>query len=155
MESRKQNRLDSFDYSSNAAYFITICTKNRRNLFWNAVGASIARPPERLSSYGRTVDDAIRVIPIHYPTVVLEKYVVMPNHVHLLLRISSDSGQPSPTISTVIQQMKGYVTKKSGADIWQKSFHDHVVRNESDYLEIWEYIENNPQKWALDCFYNE
>ena len=60
----------------------------------------------------------------------------------------------APTISTVIQQMKGYVTKQLGHNIWQKLFHDHVVRNEKSYQKIWQYIETNPAKWKEDCFYN-
>ncbi len=61
----------------------------------------------------------------------------------------------APTISTVIQQLKGVVTKKIGKPIWQKLYHDHVIRGEADYLKIWEYIENNPTKWKEDCFYME
>ena len=59
----------------------------------------------------------------------------------------------APTISKVVQQMKGYVTKKIGTSIWQKLFHDHVIRGEQDYLKIWNYIEGNPSKWEEDCFY--
>ena len=80
----------------------------------------------------------------------------MPNHLHLLLRImSDDSGRPmvAPTISTVVQQMKGVVTKQIGKNIWRRSFHDHIIRNEKDYLKIWEYIDSNPIKWLDDCFY--
>ncbi len=61
----------------------------------------------------------------------------------------------APTISTIVQQMKGVVTKQIGRSIWQKLFHDHVIRGEKDYLEIWEYIEYNPVKWKEDCFYQE
>ena len=59
----------------------------------------------------------------------------------------------APTISTVIRQMKGYVTKQLGVSVWQKLFHDHVIRNEWEYQEIWTYIDNNPTQWELDCFY--
>ena len=59
------------------------------------------------------------------------------------------------TISTVIQQFKGIVTKRIGQSIWQKLYHDHVVRGERDYLKIWEYIDNNPARWTEDCFYME
>ena len=59
----------------------------------------------------------------------------------------------APTVSTVVQQFKGVVSKKTGVSLWQKSFHDHVIRSEQDYLEIWNYIENNPSKWKDDCFY--
>ncbi len=62
---------------------------------------------------------------------------------------------PAPTISTVIQQMKGYVTKQIGFPVWQKGFQDHIIRGEADYKEIYKYIENNPLKWAEDKFYTE
>ena len=55
----------------------------------------------------------------------------------------------APTIDRVIKQTKGYVTKQVGFSFWQKSFHDHVIRNENDYKEIWEYIENNPKKLTM------
>ena len=156
---RKPNRIPHFDYSTPGAYFVTIFTKNRQNIFWGNVGASIARPQTpRLSHAGQIVEQAIQNIEHYYPAITLDHYVVMPNHIHLLLQINTDeNGRPmvAPTISTVIQQMKGYVTKQLGRFIWQKLFHDHVIRNENDYRIIWEYIENNPVQWELDCFYSE
>lgn len=154
---RKPNRLTEYDYSQPGAYFITICTKNKEKLFWEDVGASIARPEKpQLSFYGNVVQEAILNIPKIYPTISVDNYVVMPNHIHLLLQIhTDDSGRAmlAPTISKVVQQMKGYVTKQLGVSIWQKLFHDHVVRRETDYLEVWNYIEGNPSKWEEDCFY--
>ena len=154
---RKPNRLTEYDYSQPNAYFITICTKNKRNLFWENVGASIARPDKLpLSKNGKIVEEAILNIPKHYSMISVDNYVVMPNHIHLLLQIHSDEygrAMLAPTISRVVQQMKGYVSKKIGMSIWQKLFHDHVIRGEQDYLKIWEYIENNPKQWELDCFY--
>lgn len=154
---RKPNRLPNFDYNTPGAYFITICTKDRKNLFWTDVGASIARPQNpSLSKYGAIVDASIREIPLHYPAVSVDHYVVMPNHIHLLLQINTDEdgrAMLAPTISRLVQQMKGIVTKQIGHSIWQKLFHDHVIRGEKDYLKIWEYIDNNPVKWEEDCFY--
>lgn len=154
---RKPNRLKAFDYSTPGAYFITVCTKDRRNLFWKDVGASIARPHAViLSETGRIVDTAIRNIPLHYTAVSVDHYVIMPNHIHLLLQIHTDKdGQriSAPSISIIVQQMKGYVSKQIGCSIWQKLFHDHVIRNETDYLKIWEYIEHNPFRWQEDCFF--
>lgn len=154
---RKKNRLTGFDYSSPNVYFIMICTAQRRNLFWNAVEATIGRPPElRLSSAGQIVQTAIAAIPDHYPAYVVEHSVIMPNHIHLLLRICADeSGRPmvAPTVSAVIAQMKGVVSKRLGMNVWQKGFHDHIVRTEADYRDIWQYIENNPLKWAEDSLY--
>lgn len=153
---RKPNRLPNFDYSTPGAYFITICTKDRQNLFWLDVGASIARP--QLTTWGKITADSICDIPKHYHAISVDHYVVMPNHIHLLLQINTDTdGRPmvAPTISRVIQQLKGIVTKQIGQPIWQKLYHDHVIRGEKDYLKIWEYIENNPLKWEEDCFYED
>ena len=153
---RKPNRLPDFDYSTPGAYFITICTKDRRNLFWVDVGASIARP--QLTTWGNITANSICDIPKHYPAISVDHYVIMPNHIHLLLQINTDTnGRPmvAPTISTVIQQFKGIVTKRIGQSIWQKLYHDHAVRGEADYLKIWEYIDNNPVKWEEDCFYKD
>ena len=126
-------------------------------LFWENVGASIARPEDvRLSKYGKIVVEAIENSSTIYPVITVDNYVVMPNHIHLLMQIHSDSSgraMLAPTISIVIQQMKGYATKKIGRSIWQKLFHDHVIRDEKGYLKIWNYIEGNPSKWEEDCFY--
>ncbi len=157
---RKPNRLKNYDYSSNGVYFITICTKNKEPLFGRIVGATIGRPPEmHLSHYGIITKKAIENINKHYPCISAEKYVIMPNHLHLLLSIDNfdENGRPmvAPTISTVIQQMKGFVSKQIGFSPWQKLFHDHIIRNEKDYEKIWEYIDTNPLKWESDCFYTK
>ena len=154
---RKPNRLTEYDYSTPNAYFITICTDNRKNLFWKDVGAIIDRPENiPLTSLGTIVQQSVENIPKHYPAVSVDHYVIMPNHVHLLLRIHSDSSGRSmiaPTISTVIRLMKGAVSKQAGFAVWQKGFYDHVIRNDKDYQDIWSYIEGNPGKWAEDKLY--
>lgn len=154
---RKANRLPNYDYGSCGVYFITVCTKNKECIFWENVGASIARPENvRLSAAGQIVENAILQIPVRYKAVGLDSYVIMPNHIHILLRINADeSGRPmaAPTISQVLAQMKGAVSKQMNYSPWQKLFYDHVVRGCGDYQEIWEYIENNPIKWGEDKFY--
>ena len=95
----------------------------------------------------------IEDIPKHYPIVCVDNYVIMPNHIHLLLQIHSDcSGRSviAPTISTVIRMMKGAASKTVGFSLWQKGFYDHVIRNETDYLDIWNYIDGNPGRWEED-----
>ena len=106
---------------------------------------------------GEAVDHAVSRIENRYPDVRVEKYVIMPNHVHLLLMIDTLPGRPrvAPTVSRIIQQTKGLATKMIGHTIWQKSFHDHIIRTESDYEMIWEYIDTNPGRWETDCFYTE
>ena len=154
---RKQNRLTEYDYSTPNAYFITICTQNRRNLFWKNVGAIIDRPENiPLSSLGLLAKQAILDIPKHYAAVTVDHWVVMPNHIHLLLQIHTDADGRSmiaPTISTVVRLMKGAVSKQAGFSVWQKGFYDHVVRSQRDYMDIWNYMEGNPGKWEEDVLY--
>ena len=156
---RKQNRLPQFDYSTPRAYFITICTQNRRNLLWDNVGAAIRRPLETpLSTLGKMVAEVIEDIPRHYPMVSVDQYTVMPNHIHLLLQIHTDDrGRrvAAPTVSTIINQLKGAATRKAGFPLWQKGFYDHVIRDESDYLDTWNYIYGNPLRWESDNLYHK
>ena len=162
---RKKNCLENYDYSSSGAYFITVCTKDRKALFWDeqqmdCVGEDSILPPDdmRLSAYGKIVDEAIQNIPQNYPGVALWQYVIMPNHVHMILVVPTDNGRiiSSPTsVLTVIGQMKRYASKKIGENIWQRSFHDHIIRNGKDYEKIAKYIAENPAKWKEDCFYAE
>ncbi len=165
---RKGNRLTDYDYSRNGAYFITICTQGRQQILWESdtfteddnVGASIARPQRAptLSKAGKVVEQCIWEIPARYPHISVEKYAVMPNHIHLLLLIQREQdGRPmvAPTVSTVMQQFKGIVSKQLSRSIWQKSFHDHIVRTEHGYAQIWQYIDTNPRLWHKDCFYEE
>ncbi len=163
---RKLIRLQEYDYSTPNAYFITICTENRQYLFWKTeipVGTVIDRPQVvPLSRYGTIVKNAIEAIPEHYPDVTVDNYVIMPNHVHLLLQIhgsilaakggrsmNAPTGQ-APTISRIIKNTKAAVSKQTGKSIWQKSFYDHVIRSDADYAQAWEYIDGNPPKWVKD-----
>ena len=151
LRQRKQNRLAEYDYDIANAYFITACTEGRKKIFWDNVGATIGRPQDiRLSWVGRIVEESIKEIPKRYPAVTVDCYVIMPDHIHLLLQINTDcDGRPmvAPTVSRIVQQMKGAASKRAGCSLWQKGFYDHVVRGLSDYREIWEYIENNPNRW--------
>lgn len=154
---RKPNRLTEYDYSTPNAYFLTICTENRKNLFWKDVGAIIDRPEnDPLTNLGCLVRQCIIEIPMHYPMISVDNFVVMPNHIHLLLQIHTDADGRSliaPTISTVVRLMKGTVSKQAGFSVWQKGFYDHVIRNDKDYQSIWNYIEGNPGKWTEDQLY--
>ena len=151
---RKQNRLTEYDYSTPNAYFITICTRERKNLFWIDAGARVECPTcVPLTELGRIVRQSIDEISNHYPAISVEHAVIMPNHIHLLLQIHADAdGRPmaAPTISTVVNQTKGSISKKAGFSVWQKGFHDHVIRGEQDYRDVWNYIEGNPAGWAED-----
>ena len=170
---RKPNRLPEFSYDTPGAYFITICSVLRGNIFWKDVGAIIDRPENvPLNETGRIVDACIREIPKCYPEVSVDHYVVMPDHVHLLLQIhdgrsmiaptgdandgrsmiaptgDANDGRSmiAPTVGRIVKQMKGAASKGAGRTLWQKSYYDHVIRGQADYLDAWNYIEGNPGK---------
>ena len=148
---RKDVRLKNHDYSASGGYFLTICTLERRNYFWENVGATIGRPQDViLSQYGHIVNEAINNIPLIYPALYVDCYVIMPDHIHLILIIRADEyGRPmvAPTIPRVMKQLKGYVTKRIGFSVWQKLYFDHVVRNRNDFEECAKYIHENPTRW--------
>lgn len=153
---RKKNRLGGYDYSSCGAYFVTICITDKRKLLWT-VGANCVRlheaPP--LSDMGKMIDTEIQKIDSIYENVAVDQYCIMPDHIHMILFILPDESgrtQFAPTLSRVIKQFKGSITKQIGFSVWQKSFNDRIVRSEQDYRKIWQYIDENPMKWEE---YNE
>ena len=154
LPNRKQIRIKNYDYATPGAYFITVCTANRDKIFWNSVGADIIRPGSLpLSASGKIAEQTVLQIASHYENIVVDKYCIMPDHIHLILRIESNtSGRmvSAPTISTVVGSMKRWVSRQIGKPIWQKSFYEHSIRNQQDYDEIWTYIDNNPLKYALN-----
>ena len=153
LPNRKPIRIENYDYATPGAYFITVCTANREKIFWDSVGADIIRPQNvPLSAAGKIAEQGILQIAEHYANAVVDKYCIMPDHIHLILRIESNVGGrmiSAPTVSTVVGSMKRWVSKQIGRPIWQKSFYDHGIRNQQNYDEIWHYIENNPLKYAL------
>ena len=182
---RKPNRLSGYDYSQNGAYFVTICTQDRKKFLSHIVGDGFPVP----QAHGMIAEEFIRQIPVKYPSVAVDKYVIMPDHIHLILRFDmgngtgnpsptmipecgngtgkpsptmipecrNGTGNPSPTLGTVIGWYKYQVTKQinlsantEGEKVFQRSYYDHVIRNQQDYDEIWQYIENNPMKWVME-----
>ena len=121
----------------------------------------------RLSDVGISVKEYLEQMDMQYRTVSLDNSVIMPNHVHLLISIKDtvcDNGRTaspakvspmSAIIPKIVRGMKSYTTKKLGQSIWQRSYYDHIVRNDSEYLRIWEYINTNAQIWENDIFYKD
>ena len=156
LPNRKSIRLTEYDYSQNGAYFITICTKDRRCLF-GAVGAD--------SISARMIERTFREIIAQYIGIESPIFVVMPNHFHALITIERADMESAPTLSTIMQEFKRYSTVeytklvKQGLampydkQVWQRSFYDHVIRGQSDYDDIYRYIENNPAQWEQDELY--
>ena len=150
---RKPNRLPDYDYSQNGAYFVTICTQDRKRILSEIVGDGFPVP----KPIGKIAEEYIRQISVKYPTVAIDRSVIMPDHIHILLRIEKGAEDPPPTLGNNIAWYKYQVTKQvnlridtKGEKIFQRSYYDHVIRNKRDYDEVWQYIENNPLKWLLD-----
>ena len=160
---RKQNRLENFDYSKNGAYFITICVKDRKRILSQInVGTGVLDCPQiQLLKYGEIADKYINQLNIFYDNISVDKYVIMPNHIHILLTIQiGQSRTPVPTginkidnknsiISKFVSTLKRFCNKEYGENIWQGRYYDHIIRNQDDYNEVWKYIEQNPRKWEM------
>ena len=147
--SRKRNRLENYDYSQPGAYLITICVDNRRQIL-GTVKAHEGTYATDLSPLGRQVETAVHGIDTHYENVTVDAFSILPNHVHLLIRIRSTNSPNPPSVSRIVKQMKESVTKASGERIWQKGFHDHVIRTDADYLDAWRYVTYNAAKWEVE-----
>ena len=146
---RKSPRIPRYDYSSPNYYFITICTRNKQCIFGSI---------KEKSKFGEIVEACILELKEHYSYIHVDKYVVMPNHVHMILIL--DSKNEKVSLNTVMGQYKSGVSRRihridPDLMVWQRSFHDHVIRNQSDYERIWSYIDTNPMRWDKDCFYVE
>lgn len=161
---RKSARLKGYDYSSPGAYFVTVCTKNREELFEIEfpVGNDlrVVPPPQN-----EIVHKWLKEIETKYTNFKIDKYVIMPNHIHIIIVITErhigrslqDVMRWFKTMVTneYIRLVKEHKCKPFNEKLWQKSYHDHIIRGEKDYLKIWEYIDSNPLKWKEDCFYTE
>ena len=169
---RKLLRLPEYDYSAPGAYFVTICSYDRRCILSNiAVGALHEAPAAaiQLTRAGFVVQQVLENLHQRYSEIKVDHSVIMPNHVHLLLRIEEKRALREAPLRpegkrSLLSQAVGYLKMNSSKQIhafspalivWQRGYHEHVVRGEKDLLEIWDYIENNPAKWAEDRYYAE
>ena len=170
---RKPTRWHDFDYNSTGTYFITICTANRRQTLSKIVGGDVLDAPKRveLLPYGQIADKHINRLNEFYNNVKVDRYVIMPNHIHVMLFVfplqnagfDTENGTPrtsSPTrkavsVSQFVETLKRFCNKEKGENIWQRSFHDHIIRNQKDYEEHINYIYYNPVRWHLDELYTE
>ena len=159
---RRSPRLSGWDYSTPGAYFVTVCTKEKEKLLGKVVGGGVYDAPQmQLSPYGEAAQTALQQMEGH-AAVRVEKAVIMPNHMHLLLFVREVSGgssqAPNPTNAAVpkfVSLFKRRCHRLCGENFWQRSYHDHVIRDAAEYERIWTYIDNNPARWQEDCFYCE
>ena len=165
---RKRLRLQDYDYSTPGAYFLTICTYNRKCTLSHVVGAIHESPETKLTQYGEIVDSIINSIPTRFKATV-DSYVIMPNHIHLIIIITDDEElraiRESPLHGrSVMSKLIGYIKMNASkkihkeygfVNIWQRGYHDHIIRDVRDFEKIAQYISENPLKWQLDCFYTK
>ena len=163
---RKAMRLKNFDYSSTGAYFITICTHNRKCMLSQIVGAIHESPETVLTEYGIIVDETIKNVSERCK-VTIDRYIIMPNHVHLLVIITDSEElraiRESPLRGrSVISKVIGYIKMNASKEIhtrfgkinlWQRGFYDHIIRGKEDYEEHLKYIHENPMRWYYDELY--
>ena len=169
MKTRKKVRLPNYNYSENGFYYITICTKNRENIFGNIPVGAAGWPPDnvpgiQLNDFGKIVEEELKKSEIIRDEIIIDQYVIMPNHIHCIICITGGNnagGQPAaPTkglLSSFVNGFKSAVTSRintlrnmPGEPVWQRSFYDHVIRNERSLNAIREYILINPVNWELD-----
>jgi len=168
---RKKIRLQHVDYSHPGYYFITICSKDRANLFGNQVGAGLVSAQSdvskivELSKIGQIIKKQWQDIPNQFENVGIDEFVIMPNHIHGILILNNPGkragARPAPTVSDIICSFKSkcsvhylkYIKKnnlKVSGEIWQQSFYEHIIRKEESLDEIREYIAFNPLNWHKD-----
>ena len=220
-ESRKRTRLRAYDYSGSGVYFVTVCTEAKRPVLCRIVGAGVLDGPRpELTAQGKIVQNRLEEMERIYDDISIDHYVIMPNHVHLLLTIRGAGpgtwGTPSPTdagagprtsrtpsptdagaglgtsrtpsptdagarlgtsrtpsptdagagpgtsrtpsptnarLPQFLSTFKRFTNREIGFPIWQRSYHDHIIRDEPDFLNHWQYIDDNPAKWAEDPYY--
>ncbi|MDP2807546.1 MAG: transposase [bacterium] len=167
---RRSIRLPEYDYSQEGAYFVTICTQDRKCIFGEIVNGKMV-----LNEWGQIVDDEIIKTETLHPGVIIDTYGIMPNHVHLIILLCGDAGQgrdmarhvptgkrpfgkPQPgSLSAIAGSIKSAVTKNinlkrsvPGGSVWQSRFFEHVIRNQKSYGNIRQYIIENPFYWDQD-----
>ena len=143
---RKKLRITEYYYSRENIYFITICIKDRLEL----LGKIIKENYIELTQEGKIVKYNINKIEELYDNAIIHEYIIMPNHIHMLLEIKN---KKNVTISKMIKHYKANVSREITYSIWQKSFYEHIVRNEKEYLKITEYIQNNIINWKKDKYF--
>lgn len=162
---RKDLRLKHYDYSQVGYYFVTLCTENKERILCDIVGEQSvgvgfhADPTIRLTAIGKDVEKSILILPILYNGVQVDQYVIMPNHIHLIIAL--EGGHGNPPLQDIVGRMKSFTTKRYNEikgekylRLWQRNYYEHVIRKDSELHEVREYIVNNPAKWELDKYYN-
>ena len=159
---RRSTRLKDYDYSTPGAYFLTICVENRKCILSRIVGTGVLDGPKiDLLPYGMIAAKYINQLNDFYEGLSVDSYVIMPNHIHILLSVSEGpSGTPVPTVqnsvvSRFVSTFKRFCNKEYGKNIWQARSYDHIIRDQADFDKHLQYIYENPFGWQKDEFFTE
>jgi len=167
---RRSIRLCDYDYTQSGAYFVTICTYERRCLFGQIIDGNMVS-----NEWGAIVQEEWEQTAILRPNVELDTFVVMPNHIHGVIVITDDgrgtmhcaptyrrefSKPVANSLSTIIGTFKAAVTRRINRlpdmpdhPIWQRNYYEHVIRDERSLNRIRAYVVNNPATWAKDSLF--
>ena len=170
------NRLKGYDYGTNGCYFVTICTKNRIHYFGEIGNVEMDNvgnvetdnyPSLRETKIGKIAEKYWINIPNHFPFVILDQFVIMPNHIHGILFFNKTDiswqpnkfGRQSQNLGSVIRgfksSLKRYANENNIDFAWQERFHDRIIRDDNELNNVRKYIFNNPQNWNEDDYYNK
>ncbi len=166
---RKSLRLKGYDYSRPGYYFVTICTHNRESILGEIKNGILS-----LTTLGKLVEYTWNDLPNHNYYVGLDKFIIMPNHIHGIIIIHENAvnlvgagSEPAPTNPTtknkyhglpeIIRQFKTFSARRINKErqmarhpVWQRNYYEHVIQGEKELAQIRKYIQNNPQKWETD-----
>jgi REP element-mobilizing transposase RayT len=157
MVKRKELRIKDYDYSLSGFYFITICTQRRKKLFGNIKDGEMI-----INNLGKAILDVWNSLPYRFPSISIDIFVVMPNHIHGIIIVGAQFIAPescipgnSPKLGQVVRTFKAVSTYKVRKNLdpdfaWQRNYYEHVIRNEESLNRIREYIITNPLRWQMD-----
>ena len=147
---RRSIRLQGYDYAQSGAYFVTICTFQRQHLFGEVNNGKM-----QLNVTGQIVSAIWQKIPQHFPNVEVDQFILMPDHLHGIIDISAQV-KKFYSLATIIQNFKSISTRKinkitqnSGVSIWQRNYHERIIRNDQELHCLHEYILTNPENYKI------
>ena len=154
---RRSIRLKGYDYSSQGAYFVTLCCENRQHRF-----GEISESQMELTHCGQIATEWMENLPTKFPTIEIDEYIIMPDHIHAIISIRTGNprGCPEenpPTIGQIIGAYKSLVANDclkwhkernlQMGKLWQRNYYEHIIRDEQAYENIRNYIRTNPERW--------
>jgi REP element-mobilizing transposase RayT len=151
LQHRRAIRLAGYDYSRPGAYYVTICTATRECLFGEVTDYEM-----RLNGLGCFVQRHWLSLPVHYANVKLDSFIVMPNHIHGIIRIADVATKGVP-LSEIVRGFKTWTARRinerrgsTGTPLWQRDYYEHIIRDDADLRRIRQYIIENPANWKND-----